>query len=132
MKHQDRYARFMKDAMATNIFTDFGTRSALSGSGYIVLVNKIGLLDDVDGNNRHDVGIIYNTRNHKSYAYSFMTTSAYDDAEATSLANQSLKDMGGYTLRFAGDRKKQSPTQETTPRLFSQQQQLTPETKILY
>ena len=102
---QDSYALFMKDALTTNIFTDFGVRSQLQGNDFIVLVNKIGLLDDVEGNNRHDVGIIYNQRTNKSYGYSFFTTSPFDSPTATPRADQSLKDMGLYALRYAGDKK---------------------------
>jgi beta-lactamase class A len=104
MAKQDRYAKFMKDAMSDNIFTDFGVRSQLGDSDYALLVNKIGLLDDVEGNNRHDVGIIYNKKNHKSYAYALMTTAPYDenDTAATVQADRSLKDMGQYMLRYAG------------------------------
>ena len=111
MAKQDTYAKFMKGAMADNIFTDFGVRSQLGDSDYIVLVNKIGLLDDVDGNNRHDVGIIYNQKTHKSYAYSLMTTAPYSDTDtsATVRADQSLKEMGQYMLRYAGGRKATVP-----------------------
>lgn len=106
MKTQDRPARFMKNAMATNIFTDFGLRSQLAGNDFIVLVNKIGLLDDTEGNNRHDVGIIYNTKTRKSYAFSIMTTAPFNetDPSATDQANKSLMDMGRPLLRYAGDR----------------------------
>jgi beta-lactamase class A len=111
MAKQDSYAKFMKGAMADNIFTDFGVRSQLGNSDFIILVNKIGLLDDVDGNNRHDVGIIYNQKTHKSYAYSLMTTAPYSDLDnaATVRADQSLKEMGQYILRYAGGRKATTP-----------------------
>lgn len=111
----EAYTQFMKNALATNIFTDFGTRSQLAGNDYIVLVNKIGLLDDPEGNNRHDAGIIYNKRTHKSYAYSFMTTSPYEDADATARADESLKEMGRYTLRFSGDRQTLLKQQTVAP-----------------
>jgi beta-lactamase class A len=114
MKTQDRPARFMKDALATNIFTDFGVRSQLEGTDFILLVNKIGLLDDIEGNNRHDVGIIYNRRTRKSYGYSFFTTSPFESTTATPRAEQSLKDMGSYVLRFAGDKKRASRTPDTS------------------
>jgi hypothetical protein len=104
----DRYSKFMKNAMATNIFTDFGVRSELEDNNFILLVNKIGLLDDPDGNNRHDVGIIYNKHTHKSYGYSFFTTTAFENTEGTERADQSLKDMGSAVLRFAGDKKRSS------------------------
>lgn len=101
----DRPARFMQDAMATNIFEDYGVRSQLSGDQWILLINKVGILDDVDGNNRHDVGIIQNNKTHHSYGFSIMTTSPYTSAEATPQAEQSLKDMGRYLLRYAGERR---------------------------
>jgi beta-lactamase class A len=127
MKKQDAPAKFMKDALATNIFTDFGVRTQLAGNDYIVLVNKIGTLDDVDGNNRHDVGIIFNTKTKKSYGYSFFTTSPFDDPDATPQADQSLKDMGRYLLRFAGDR-----AHQLTQPSITQQTESTPESRILY
>jgi len=105
MENQDRHARFMKDAMATNIFEDFGVRSQLLGNNYILLVNKIGLLDDPEGNNRHDVGIIYNKHTHKSYGYSFFTTSPFESTTATPRADQSLKDMGRYVDRKRADQR---------------------------
>lgn len=105
MEKQDTYAKFMKNAMQASIFTDMGTRSQLSGSSHSVLVNKVGILDDVDGNNRHDVGIIYNLRTKKTYGYAFFTTSPYDNPESTPAADHALKDMGRYTLRYAGDKK---------------------------
>lgn len=114
LKTQDAPGKFMKDTLATNIFTDFGVRSQLAGNDYIVLANKIGLLDDVDGNNRHDLGIIYNTKTKKSYGYSFFTTSPFDSPTATPQADQSLKDMGKYLLRFAGDRANRHQAQQPT------------------
>jgi beta-lactamase class A len=104
LNERDSYSRFMKRAMAGNIFTDFGVRSQLGDNDSLVLVNKIGLLDDVEGNNRHDVGIIYNKQTKRSYAYAFFTTAPYSetDRSATERADQSLKDMGRYTLRYAG------------------------------
>lgn len=127
LKTQDAPGAFMKNALATNIFTDFGVRSQLAGNDYIVLANKIGLLDDVDGNNRHDVGIIYNTRTHKSYGYSFFTTSPFGSPTATPQADQSLKDMGRFLLRFSGDRAHRMAEPFTTERAQPQ-----PESKILY
>lgn len=115
MNNQDTYGRYVKNALATNIYTDTGTRSQLAGNDYIVLVNKLGLLNDPDGDNRHDVGIIYNTRTHKSYAYAFMTTSPESNPNALPQAEQSLKDMGRYTLRFAGDKVKKQKKDNTTP-----------------
>jgi len=110
----DQYSDFMKHALATNIYTDISVRSQLAGNDYIVLANKVGLLDDVDGNNRHDVGIVYNTKTHKSYAYSLMTTSPFDSTTATPRAEQSLMDMGRYLLRFAGDKKQSQASPPAT------------------
>jgi hypothetical protein len=103
LKKQDRPGKFVKKAMATNIFTDFGVRSQLQDQDHIVLVNKIGLLDDVEGNNRHDLGIVYNKKTGKSFGYSFFTTSPFDSPTATVRADQSLKDMGSYVLKYAGN-----------------------------
>lgn len=114
LKIDDEPGQFMKSALATNIFVDFGVRSQLAGNDYIVLANKIGLLDDADGNNRHDVGIIYNTKTNKSYGYSVFTTSPNDSSTATPQADQSLKDMGRYVLRFAGDRVHHTTIQPNT------------------
>lgn len=127
LKKKDEPGTFMKDALSTNIFTDFGVRTQLAGNDYIVLANKIGLLDDVEGNNRHDVGIIYNTKTKKSYGYSFFTTSPFDSPTATPQADQSLKDMGRYLLRFAGDR-----TQHTAQPFLAPQTPSQPEGRILY
>ena len=109
MKRQDTYAAYMKNAMSDNIFTDFGVRSQYTGDTGIRLINKIGLLDDPTGNNRHDVGIIYSPKEHKSYAYSFMTTAPYDEnnTDPTVQADQSLKDMGRSLLQFAGSKRAQ-------------------------
>lgn len=106
MRKQDNAGKFVKDALQTNIFTDMGVRSELSGGDHIVLVNKVGILDDAEGNNRHDTGVVYNLLTKKSYGYSFFTTSPYDNPDATPAADQALKDMGRHTLRYAGDKKK--------------------------
>ena len=130
MKKQDKYAKVMKNSLTTNIFADYGVRSQLAGNNYIVLANKIGLLDDVEGNNRHDVGIVYNTKTHKSYGYSFFTTAPYNetDPSATTQADQSLKDMGRYLLRFAGDKRQH---QDGAPHTL-RSQPLPIEQRVLY
>lgn len=126
VEQQDSPAIFIKDAMERNIYADIGVRSQLAGNDYITLVNKVGLLDDIEGNNRHDTGIIYNIKTNKSYAYSFFTTSPFDDLEATPQAEQSLRDMGRYTLRFSGDK-------ELKEAAFSKTQgHLQKEMRILY
>ena len=105
-KTKDSYEQFMQNAMATNIFTDYGVRSQLAGNNYIVLANKVGILDDPTGTgtNRHDVGIIYNTETHRSFAYSLMTTNFSNGNDLTAQAESSLQQMGLDILRFAGDK----------------------------
>jgi beta-lactamase class A len=134
MDNQDTFGQFVKHALATNIYTDIGTRSQLAGNDYIVLVNKLGLLNDPSGDNRHDVGIIYNTRTHKSYGYAYMTTSPEANTAATPLAEQSLKDMGRYTLRYAGDKPQEQPDVVPSPmiKLAPTARVTKPEAKILY
>lgn len=127
LKTEDQYSALMKDALVNNIYTDVGVKSQLAGNDYIVLANKIGLLFDPEGNNRHDVGIIYNTKTKKSYGYSFFTTSPHESPTATARAETSLKDMGRYVLGFSGDKK-----QQTQQQLKRQLPVVTPETRILY
>jgi beta-lactamase class A len=104
-KTKDDYEQVMQQAMATNIFTDFGVRSQLAGNSYIQLANKVGILDDTDaGSNRHDEGIIYNSQTNRSYSYSFMTTNFSPDLSANAPAEQSLQTMGLAVLRYAGDK----------------------------
>lgn len=129
---QDQYGAFVKNALITNIYTNYGVRSQLAGNDYIVLANKIGILDDPDGNNRHDVGIIYNTKAHKSYSYAFLNTAPGENYETpTSQAGASLADMGAGLLRYAGDK----PVKTKSAQTFSTQN-ATPtapsEKKVLY
>jgi len=128
----DTYQTFMKKAMETNIFSYYGVRSQLEGNDYIVLVNKVGILDDVDGNNRHDTGIIYNTKTHRAYGYSFMTTTAYDNTTGTAQAEHSLDLMGRDVLRFAGDKPQKQVKANSDATLFKAQQGQTTESKVLY
>lgn len=100
--NRDNYSRFMQRSMESNIFTDFGVRSQLQDNR-LKLVNKIGLLDDPEGNNRHDVGVINDRRTGKSYGYAIFTTSPFESTTATLRADQSLKDIGLSLLNYAGD-----------------------------
>jgi len=128
LSKQDQYGTFVKNALATNIFTDYGVQS-VPRSDWIILANKMGQLNDPDGNNRHDVGIIYNTKTHKSYGYSFLTTSPNASETATIRAEESLKDMGRLTLRFAGNKATEEPlAQPQTLRALNKQA----EKKVLY
>ncbi|HEX4662571.1 MAG TPA: serine hydrolase [Candidatus Saccharimonadales bacterium] len=130
LANQDSFGVLVKNDLVTNIYTDIGVRNQLAGNDFIVLANKIGLLDDPDGNNRHDVGIIYNTKTHKSYGYSYMTTAPYTNADATNRAAASLQEMGGFLLRFSGDWWK-SAHKDQKPQTLSAPQ-LPIEKKILY
>ncbi|HUS25936.1 MAG TPA: serine hydrolase [Nevskiaceae bacterium] len=125
---QDKYQKYVKNALATNIYTDISVRSQLAGNDFILLVNKVGLLDDPEGNNRHDVGVIYNTKAHKSYGFSLLTTSPFTSTTATSVAEQSLKDMGRATLRYAGDK----PGASLQTQTFAAPQPQQPNGRILY
>ena len=112
LKEDASYARIIKQMLATNIFTEDGVRSQLAGNDYILLVNKTGLLYDPDGNNHHDVGIIYNQKTGKSYGYSFLTTAPSTMPEADVRAMDSVENMGKYTLRYAGDKPKPQAQQQ--------------------
>lgn len=121
LSNQDQYGQYVKQLMQTNIFDTDGVRSQLAGNDYIVLVNKTGLLYDPDGDNFHDVGIIYNTKTHKTYGYAMLTTAPYASTTAPIRANDSLKEMGKYILRWAGDKpQKTQPSTQFAPQTLSQ------------
>jgi hypothetical protein len=128
--YNDAYARFMKNAMATNIYGGYGVRSQLpDNQDWVLLINKVGILDDPSGDNRHDVGVLYNKKTHKSYGYSFMTTAPESVSGSTVRAEDSLKDMGGNLVRFATTR----PTKhdQSGPQSFAQTRPEA-EQKVLY
>lgn len=128
LAEEDAYQSFIRQALATNIFSYYGVRSQLESNDFIVLANKVGILDDADGNNRHDVGVIYNTRNGKVYGYSFMTTTSSGNVSGTAQAEHSLDLLGRHVLRFAGDKPAKTPKYNTqqNSRSFS------PETRVAY
>ena len=128
MKEDASYATIVKNMLASNIFVNDGVRSQLAGNDYITLVNKTGLLYDPEANNVHDVGIIYNTKTGKSYGYSVLTTSPTD--AVTPRADESIKNMGKYVLRYAGDKPAGSNTWQQPQTLRTPAAQ--PETKVLY
>lgn len=129
MKEDASYATIVRNMLSSNIFVNDGFRSQLQGNDYIVLANKTGLLYDPDGNNVHDVGIIYNTNTGKSYGYAVLTTSPSD--AVTPRADQSIKNIGKYVLRFAGDKPVQQ-TETTQPQTLRAPAATQPETKVLY
>jgi beta-lactamase class A len=99
----DEATAYIKNALASNMYTAYGTRSQLAGNEFISLVNKVGIDDDASGNSRHDVGIMYNAKTKKTYAYAYLLTAPADGEAATAQATQSLQDMGRYLLRSLGD-----------------------------
>ncbi len=124
---RDQYHDFVKDALQTNIFSYYGVRSQLEGNDYVTLANKVGILDDVDGNNRHDVGIIYNTKTKQSFGYSFMTTTANTNTAGTAQAEHSLDLLGRETLRYAGDK-----APKDKPKTLNNGRAITPEKRVRY
>lgn len=106
----DQYQQFIRNAMATNIFTNFGTRSQLTDKSGVTLVNKVGILDDVPNNVRHDVGFIYNNKTGTSYAYAFLTeTPSANNSNGSANEETSLQVLGSNALRYAGDTSQGGP-----------------------
>lgn len=111
----DSYAQLVKNALATNIFDDYGPRSQVKDKATITVIDKQGQLNDPEGNNRHDVGVIENARSGHKLRYVLMTTNFEQPAgEITNYAVTSLQEFGKDMLRFEGDR---------TPRPNEQTQQ---------
>lgn len=126
LQGNDKYTKFIKNALATNIYSEYGVRSQLAGNDYITLANKVGLLDDPAENNRHDVGIIYNTSTKRSYAYAFLNTTAGEVGSPELVqATSSVAEMGRGILRYGGD-KQQKPSEAPLNTEF------TPEQRAIY
>jgi beta-lactamase class A len=101
----DAYGTFVKNALATNIFDDYGPRSQVKDKDNITVIDKQGQLNDPEGNNRHDVGVIENAKNGHKLRYVLMTTNYEQPAGAiTNKAIASLQAFGLDMLRFEGDR----------------------------
>lgn len=101
----DLYAYVIRNALATNIFNDYGPRSQVKDHDNITVIDKQGQLNDPEGNNRHDVGVIENARNGHKLRYVLMTTNYEQPAgEVTNYATTSLQLFGKDMLRFEGDR----------------------------
>lgn len=99
------YAYIVKNALATNIFNDYGPRSQVKNPDIITVIDKQGQLNDPEGNNRHDAGVIENSKNGHKLRYVLMTTNFEQPAgEATDFAVASLQEFGKDMLRFEGDR----------------------------
>ncbi|HET6746645.1 MAG TPA: serine hydrolase [Candidatus Saccharimonadales bacterium] len=101
----DSYTAFVKNALATNIFDDYGPRSQVKDKENILVIDKQGQLNDPEGNNRHDVGIIENKKTGHMLRYVLMTTNYEQPAgPITNEATTSLQAFGRDMLRFEGDR----------------------------
>ncbi|HMH70335.1 MAG TPA: serine hydrolase [Candidatus Saccharimonadales bacterium] len=108
----DTYGAFVKNALATNIFDDYGPRSQVKDKDNITVIDKQGQLNDPEGNNRHDVGVIENAKNGHKLRYVLMTTNYEQPAGVlTSDAVASLQAFGRDMLRFEGD-KTPKPTEQ--------------------
>jgi len=129
-RQTDSYGVFVKNALATNIFDDYGPRSQVKDKENITVIDKQGQLNDPEGNNRHDVGVIENAKNGHKLRYVLMTTNYEQPAgEVTNKAVSSLQAFGRDMLRFEGDRT--STVQEDAPRL-KQENVTTENGRIVY
>jgi beta-lactamase class A len=123
-KQTDSYAAFVKNALATNIFDDYGPRSQVKDKEHITVIDKQGQLNDPEGNNRHDVGVIENAKNGHKLRYVLMTTNYEQPAgPVTNDAAASLQAFGRDLLRFEGDRAPR-PQEDMTPRLKAAPQEV--------
>ncbi len=114
----DLYSFAVRDALATNIFNDYGPRSQVKDPDTITVIDKQGQLNDPEGNNRHDVGTIENSKNGHVLRYVLMTTNYEQPAgKVTDKATRSLQDFGKDMLRYQGDR---MPKPSEQPRTFQQ------------
>lgn len=117
-RQTDQYWAFAKHALATNIFDEYGPRSQVQDSAHITVIDKQGQLNDPEGNNRHDVGVIENSKNGHKIRYVLMTTNYEQPAgSVTDQATASLQAFGTDLLRFEGD--KAPRTQENSLKMQS-------------
>lgn len=116
-KHTDTHTEFAKNALATNIFNDYGPRSQVQDHNKITVIDKQGQLNDPEGNNRHDIGVIKNTQNGHLLQYNLFTTSPGESGETLiAPAEDSLKVMGRSMLTYEGDTSAQpTPHMRQTP-----------------
>lgn len=123
-KQNDTYGAFVKNALATNIFDDYGPRSQVKDKENITVIDKQGQLNDPEGNNRHDVGVIENKRNGHKIRYVLMTTNYEQPAGTlTNQATASLQEFGRDMLRFEGDRAVR-PQEDAAPQLKAAPQEV--------
>ncbi len=101
----DSHAVFVKNALATNIFTDYGPRSQVQDAAHTTVLDKMGQLNDPEANNRHDAGVIENSLTGHKLRYVLLTSTIEDPAgPLTDQATASLQAFGRDMLRFEGDR----------------------------
>ena len=123
-KQDDAYAASVKNALATNIFDDYGPRSQVKDKENITVIDKQGQLNDPEGNNRHDVGVIENAKNGHKLRYVLMTTNYEQPAGTiTNSATMSLQAFGRDLLRFEGDRAPR-PQEDAMPQLKAAPQEV--------
>jgi beta-lactamase class A len=106
---KDKYQKLVFDAMRTNTWDDMGVRSQIDYQPNLTLVNKIGLLDDPEANNRHDIGIISDKKTKREYLYAVMTSSPYED---TITGDATLRSIGRSLVQATTESKKQAKTTE--------------------
>lgn len=111
-KHKDQYTKFAKNALATNIFNDYGPRSQVQNPDIMTVIDKQGMLNDPEGNNRHDIGVIKNTKTGHEIIYTLFTTSPGDSEVLIPPAETSLKTMGRAMLVYNGDKQEKKDTQD--------------------
>jgi beta-lactamase class A len=128
----DQYAQLVRGYMETNIWDEMGVRAVKSNTTAIRLVNKIGYLDDPDGNNRHDVGMIINSQTGEKYSYAFLQTAPNEVADATAQANSALKQLGVITLSAAGDKTAGSSSNATNRGQAKKLQPVPAQGRMLY
>lgn len=111
-KQTDAHTEFAKQALATNIFDTYGPRSQVRDKDNMVVIDKQGQLNDPEGNNRHDIGVIRNKQTGHEILYTLFTTSPGDSEALIPPAESSLQTMGRSMLVYNGDIKS---TPQPTP-----------------
>lgn len=111
-KHNDIYTAFAKEALANNIFNDYGPRSQVQNPDKITVIDKQGMLNDPEGNNRHDIGVIKNKKTGHEITYTLFTTSPGDSEALIPPAEESLQTMGRAMLIYNGDKKGKKDKQQ--------------------
>lgn len=99
----DPATTFAKQALATNIFDDYGPRSQILDRNKMTVYDKQGMLNDPEGNNRHDIGVIKNNQTGHEVQYSLFTTSPGETEDLIAPAETSLQKMGREMLSYDGD-----------------------------